>query len=48
VRLATDLSVYYVLVSLQDAEQPVVRAWRIVKSDPMDETGELIEIELGP
>jgi proteasome lid subunit RPN8/RPN11 len=46
VRLATDLSTYYVLVSLQDAQTPVVRAWRILKTDPMDETGELIEIEL--
>jgi proteasome lid subunit RPN8/RPN11 len=47
VRLATDLSAIYVLVGLEDAQHPAVRAWRIVKSDPMDETGELIEIELG-
>jgi proteasome lid subunit RPN8/RPN11 len=47
VRLATDLSAYYVLVSLQDAAHPVVRAWRIAKNEPEDETGELIEIELG-
>jgi proteasome lid subunit RPN8/RPN11 len=47
VRLATDLSAYYVLVSLEDAQRPSVRAWRIVKTDPMDETGELIEVELG-
>jgi proteasome lid subunit RPN8/RPN11 len=44
IRLATDLTPYYVLVSLVD--QPAVRAWRIVKADPMDETGELEEVPL--
>ena len=44
IRLATDLSPYYVLVSLVD--QPAVRAWRIHKNDPVDETGELIEVSL--
>jgi proteasome lid subunit RPN8/RPN11 len=46
VRLATDLSPVYVLVSLTHA--PNVRAWRIVKGDPSDETGELREIPLTP
>jgi len=45
VRLATDLTPYYVLVSL--VEPPTVRAWRITKADPTDETGDLIEISLG-
>ena len=44
VRLATDLSPYYVLVSL--THEPNVRAWRIVKADPSDETGELVEVTL--
>jgi proteasome lid subunit RPN8/RPN11 len=44
IRLATDLTPVYVLVSLVDT--PAVRAWRIVKSDPMDETGELEEVSL--
>ncbi len=44
IRLATDLSPYYVLVSL--THQPNVRAWRIVKADPSDETGELTEVTL--
>jgi proteasome lid subunit RPN8/RPN11 len=46
VRLATDLTPVYVLVSL--THQPNVRAWRIVKADPLDETGELQEIPLVP
>src|SRR5438105_15693160 len=44
VRLATDLTPYYVLVSL--VEPPTVRAWRITKADPMDETGDVIELSL--
>src|SRR5579864_9805216 len=44
IRLATDLSPYYVLVSL--THQPNVRAWRIVKADPADENGELVEVPL--
>lgn len=44
VRLAADLLPYYVLVSL--THTPNVRAWRIVKADPGDETGELIEVPL--
>jgi proteasome lid subunit RPN8/RPN11 len=44
VRLANDLSAYYVLVSL--TEQPAVRAWRINKAEPTDETGELIEVSI--
>ncbi|MGI9147002.1 MAG: M67 family metallopeptidase [Chloroflexota bacterium] len=46
VRLARDLSVFWVLVSLEDATTPSVRAWRISKNDPMDETGELTEIPI--
>ena len=44
VRLATDLTSCYVLVSL--TEQPAVRAWRIVKADPSDEIGEVVEVPL--
>ena len=46
IRLATDLSAYWVLVSLEDPSTPAVRAWRISKSDPTDETGEVTEIPL--
>jgi proteasome lid subunit RPN8/RPN11 len=46
VRLATDLSAYWVLVSLQDPRTPTVRAWRITKADAMDETGEVTEVPL--
>lgn len=46
VRLATDLSSFYVLVSLADDGHPPVRAWRIAKADPMDESGEVIEVDL--
>jgi proteasome lid subunit RPN8/RPN11 len=46
VRLATDLTAYWVLVSLEDGVNPSVRAWRITKADPMDETGEVIEVPL--
>jgi len=44
IRLATDLSPVYVLVSL--THQPEVRAWRISKPDPAAETGNLTEIPL--
>jgi proteasome lid subunit RPN8/RPN11 len=44
VRLANDLAAYYVLVSL--TEEPAVRAWRIRKADPTDETGELDEVPI--
>jgi proteasome lid subunit RPN8/RPN11 len=44
IRLATDLSPVYVLVSL--THQPGLRAWRISKAEPADETGDLIEIPL--
>lgn len=44
IRLATDLSTFYVLVSL--THQPNVRAWRIVKADPSDEIGDLVEVAL--
>jgi proteasome lid subunit RPN8/RPN11 len=46
VRLARDTAAYWVLVSLEDAQNPSVRAWRISKQDPMDETGEVTEIPL--
>jgi proteasome lid subunit RPN8/RPN11 len=48
IRLATDLAPLYVLVSLEDRDRPTVRAWRIVKADPSDETGELSEVSLTP
>ncbi|GAC1318904.1 MAG: M67 family metallopeptidase [Chloroflexota bacterium] len=44
VRLAADLLPNYVLVSL--THTPDVRAWRIVKADPGDETGDVIEVPL--
>ncbi|HEV7665569.1 MAG TPA: M67 family metallopeptidase [Chloroflexota bacterium] len=44
IRLASDLSPFYILVSL--THSPSIRAWRISKTDPLDETGELIEIPL--
>jgi proteasome lid subunit RPN8/RPN11 len=44
IRLASDLSPYYVLVSL--THSPAVRAWRIAKADPTAETGEAIEVAL--
>jgi proteasome lid subunit RPN8/RPN11 len=44
IRLATDLSPIYVLVSL--THQPDVRAWRITKTDPADEMGDLSEVAL--
>jgi proteasome lid subunit RPN8/RPN11 len=47
IRLATDLSSIYVLVSLEDQSHPV-RAWRISKTDPLSETGELSELTLRP
>jgi proteasome lid subunit RPN8/RPN11 len=46
VRLATDLASFYVLVSLTDTSHPPVRAWRIAKADPMDEIGEVVEVDL--
>jgi proteasome lid subunit RPN8/RPN11 len=46
VRLARDLGVYWVLVSLEDHAHPAVRAWRIAKNDPMDETGDVTEVPL--
>jgi proteasome lid subunit RPN8/RPN11 len=46
IRLATDLAPLYVLVSL--THEPKVRAWRIVKADPTDEAGELVEVPLQP
>jgi proteasome lid subunit RPN8/RPN11 len=46
IRLATDLGAYWVLVSLEDPSNPSLRAWRISKSDPMDETGDVTEVPL--
>ena len=46
VRLATDLASVYVLVSLTDQTHPPVRAWRITKTDPQDELGEVVEVDL--
>jgi proteasome lid subunit RPN8/RPN11 len=46
VRLATDLGSFYVLVGLTDKAHPPVRAWRITKSDPQDEIGEVVEVDL--
>jgi len=44
IRLATDLLAHYVLVSLEQPADPSVRAWKILKSDPAAETGELLEV----
>ena len=46
IRLATDLTPHYVLVSLVDS--PSVRAWRIVKDSPEAESGEAVEVTLTP
>jgi [CysO sulfur-carrier protein]-S-L-cysteine hydrolase len=46
VRLALDLNVYWVLVSLEDATHPAVRAWRITKTDPAAEFGDVTEVPL--
>jgi len=46
IRLATDLAAVYLLVSLEHPQQPAVRAWRIHKHDPTDESGTLEEIPL--
>ena len=46
VRLARDLSAFWVLVSLEDAAHPAVRAWRITKTDPMAEIGDVTEVPL--
>lgn len=43
IRLATDLAASYVLISLEDKERPALRAWKIIKDDPADETGDLQE-----
>ena len=44
VRLATDPGAYWVLVG--PVHEPTVRAWRIRKSDPTTETGEVTEVAL--
>jgi proteasome lid subunit RPN8/RPN11 len=46
IRLATDSQAHWVLVSLEDAQHPSVRAWRIEKADPADEAGTLTEVPL--
>src|SRR5579859_134246 len=46
VRLATDLASFYLRFSLIDASHPPVRAWRIAKTNPMDESGEVTEVDL--
>src|ERR1700716_100677 len=46
IRLASDLTSYYILIRLTDERYPPVRAWRIFKADPMDELGEVVEVEL--
>ncbi len=44
IRLAADLAARYVLVGLEDKQNPSVRAWRILKEDPSGETGDLEEL----
>lgn len=47
IRLAADSSVFWVLVSLKaDEPHPPVRAWRILKADPADEAGDVVEVAL--
>lgn len=46
VRLASVPDTFWVLVSLQDAQHPSVRAWRIDKADPADESGEVVEVPI--
>ena len=43
IRLSFDSHAYWVLVSLQDRANPHVRVWNILKDDPGDETGTLVE-----
>jgi proteasome lid subunit RPN8/RPN11 len=47
VRLAHDPSAVWVLVSLENALQPDVRAWRITMADDTAETGDVTEVPLG-
>ncbi|HEX2913917.1 MAG TPA: M67 family metallopeptidase [Chloroflexia bacterium] len=37
---------YYVLVSFTNPDDPVIRAYKIIKPDPWGETGEIVEEEL--
>ena len=46
IRLSFDSNAYWVLVSLQDKQNPHVRVWNILKSDPSDETGTLVERDI--
>jgi proteasome lid subunit RPN8/RPN11 len=46
VRLARDPTALWVLVSLEHRDNPDVRAWRVEKTDPMDETGQVTEVSL--
>lgn len=46
VRTAYYPDAFYVLVSLADYDNPVVKAYKIVKPDPWGETGEIIEYPL--
>ncbi len=46
IRLATDLASVYVLISLTERAHPPVRAWCITKADPLDEIGEVVELDL--
>jgi proteasome lid subunit RPN8/RPN11 len=46
VRLARDPTALWVLVSLERPDKPDVRAWRVEKADPMDETGQVTEVPL--
>ncbi len=34
---------YYVLVSLTDPQEPIIKAYKIVKPDPWGDTGEIVE-----
>lgn len=46
VRTAYYPDAFYVLVSLADYDNPVIRAYKIVKPDPWGATGEIIEYPL--
>ena len=37
---------FYILVSLTDPANPVVRAYRILKADPWGDQGQIVEVEL--
>ncbi len=46
VRLATDLGAYFLYISLVRPEALQIRAWKILKQDPLDQFGETVEVPI--